>query len=315
MVKVSVIVPVYNVYNYLDKCLNSLVNQTLKEIEIIIVNDGSPDKSEEIIDLYTHKYPKKIKAFKTKNGGQGSARNYGLKYATGEYIGYVDSDDYVALDMYEKLYHQAKKEKADIAICSDVIVYEDKETMKVNQIIRVIEDDKINAFFGNMGVCNKIYKKSLLADLSFRSKVWYEDLDFTVKVLSRAKKITYLNEGLYYYLLRTGSTMNNSNIKRNLEIIEAFDNLIHDPSIDHEIIEFLAIDHIYISAIVRVIRARGDKATTKDIIKELTNYVTTNFKDFKKNKYLKYLSRNRYIVYKLLNYKLYSIIKLIFRRD
>ena len=109
MIKVSVIVPVWNVEKYLEKCLDSLVNQTLKEIEIIVVNDESPDNSQKIIDKYVKKYPKKIKALSQKNGGQGSARNHGLKYATGEYIGYVDSDDYIEKNMYELMYNKAKK--------------------------------------------------------------------------------------------------------------------------------------------------------------------------------------------------------------
>ena len=119
--KVSVIVPVWGVEEYIDKCLNSLVNQTLEDIEIIVVNDESPDNSQLIIDNYVKQYPDKVKSFVKKNGGQGSARNFGLEKATGEYIGYVDSDDYIALDMYEKLYKKAKKEKADVVICDNFI--------------------------------------------------------------------------------------------------------------------------------------------------------------------------------------------------
>lgn len=109
MVKVSIIVPVYNVEKYLKKCLNSLVNQTLDDIEIIVVNDESPDNSQRIIDEFEKKYPSKIKTITKKNGGQGSARNEGLKVATGEYIGYVDSDDYISNTMFEKMYNTAKK--------------------------------------------------------------------------------------------------------------------------------------------------------------------------------------------------------------
>ena len=99
MPKVSIIVPVYNVEKYLPKCLDSLVNQTLKDIEIIIVNDSSPDKSQLIIDNYASKYPNLIKTFIKANGGQGSARNYGLDYVSGEYISFVDSDDWLDLNM------------------------------------------------------------------------------------------------------------------------------------------------------------------------------------------------------------------------
>ena len=102
--KLSIIVPVYGVEKYIDKCLNSLVKQSLKEIEVIVVNDGTKDNSQKIIDKYVKKYPDKIKSYIKENGGQGSARNYGLKKATGEYIGYVDSDDFVEKDRSRGIY-------------------------------------------------------------------------------------------------------------------------------------------------------------------------------------------------------------------
>ena len=107
MYKVSVIIPVYNTEQYLNKCLDSLVNQTLKDIEIILINDGSTDNSQNIIDEYSAKYPDKIKSFIKENGGQATARNLGITKATGEYIGFVDSDDWIELNMYEELYNKA----------------------------------------------------------------------------------------------------------------------------------------------------------------------------------------------------------------
>ena len=126
-IKVSVIVPVYNVEAYLDKCLNSLVNQTLKEIEIIVVNDGSKDNSEKIIEKYKEKYPEKIKYYKKENGGLSSARNYGLKYAIGEYVAFVDSDDYVDLKMYEKMINLANLENSDIVVAATEAIYKDQK--------------------------------------------------------------------------------------------------------------------------------------------------------------------------------------------
>ena len=146
--KVSVIVPVYGVEKYISKCLNSLVNQTLNDIEIIVVNDGTKDNSQKIIDEYVKKYPDKVKSFIKENGGQGSARNYGLKQATGEYIGYVDSDDYVELDMYEKLYNKAINDNLDIAICGNYNVSEDYKNKKIDLEHINYEDNKINALLG-----------------------------------------------------------------------------------------------------------------------------------------------------------------------
>lgn len=316
MKKVSIIVPVYNVESYIDKCLNSLIKQTLKDIEIIVVNDGSPDNSQKIIDKYVKKYPKKVKSYIRENGGQGFARNFGLEKATGEYIGYVDSDDYVELNMYEKLYKKAKKDDLDIVICgSHNVTEEGKKTVELDR--NLFKDKKKNAFFGRMAVWNKIYKKELLLNnnISFRSKLWYEDLDFTLQILSLAKKVGYINKPYYNYLLRQGSTMNNSNINRNLEITLAFDEVIKNKKLKQydSIIEFLALDHIYISSIVRVVNAKADKNKKKEVINKLINYVRINFPNYKKNQYLYTLSRNRKIIYILINLKQYWLIKLIFK--
>ena len=314
--KVSIIMPVYNVEKYIDKCLDSLVNQTLKEIEIIVVNDGSPDNSQDIIDKYVKKYPQKVKSYIKENGGQGSARNFGLKVASGEYIGYVDSDDYVELDMYEKLYNKAKKEKLDIVICGSYNVCESgKKEVELNR--KIFGDKKKNAFFGRMAVWNKIYKRELLLDsgLTFRSKLWYEDLDFTIQILAKAKKVGYVNKPFYNYLIREGSTMNNSNVDRNLELLLAFDEVIKNKELEkyNSIIEFLAIDHIYISAVVRIINADVDKNKKREVINKLISYMDENFSNYRKNEYLYTLPRNRKIVYNLVRLRQYSLIRLIFK--
>lgn len=316
-IKISIIVPVYNVEKYIKKCLDSLVNQTLKEIEVIVVNDGSPDQSQKIIDKYVKKYPNIIKSYTKENGGQGSARNFGLTKAKGEYIGYVDSDDFVELDMYEKMYNKAKEKDLDIVICGSYNVDEISLNKEIDLDNITFEDKKTNAFFGRMAVWNKIYKRQLLEDskAEFRSKVWYEDLDFTVKALSYAKKIDYVNEPFYDYLIRQGSTMNNSNVDRNLEILLAFDQVIKDKKLKKykDIIEYLAIDHIYISAIVRILIADASKNKKIENINKLIEYMNNNFSDFKNNEYLYLMSRNRKIIYHLINMRMYSIIKFIFK--
>lgn len=313
--KISVIVPVYGVEKYISKCLNSLVNQTLNDIEIIVVNDGTKDNSQKIIDEYVKKYPDKVKSFIKENGGQGSARNYGLKQANGEYIGYVDSDDYVELDMYEKLYNKAINDNLDIAICGNYNVSEDYKNKKVDLEFIKYEDNKINALLGKKAVWNKIYKKSIVEKLEFRSKVWYEDFDFSIKAICSAKKIGYVNEPLYNYLLREGSTMNNSNVVRNLEILDAFNEIVKDKKYKgyYDIIEFLAIDHIYISTIVRVINAKADDKVKRETINKLIDYMNTSFPNYKNNKYINTLSKNRKIIYKLINIKMYGLINLIFK--
>ena len=318
--KLSIIVPVYGVEKYIDKCLNSLVKQSLKEIEIIVVNDGTKDNSQKIIYKYVKKYPDKIKSYIKENGGQGSARNYGLKKATGEYIGYVDSDDFVEKDMYKKLYNKAKENNYDIVVCGNYNVSEDYQNKNIDAFINNYNTDLENIFFGKMAVWNKIYKRDILIKnkLEFKEKVWYEDLAFTLKAIMNSNTFAFIDEPLYDYLIREGSTMNNSNVQRNLEILDAFNDILsyiqHNKKEEYfSKIEFLAIDHIYISAIVRVLKAEADDKVKRETINKLIDYMNKKFPNYKNNKYINTLSKNRKIIYKLINIKMYGLINLIFK--
>lgn len=320
MKKVSIIVPVYGVEKYIDKCLDSLVKQSLKEIEVIVVNDGTKDSSQKIIDKYVKKYPDKIKSFIKENGGQGSARNYGLEKVSGEYIGYVDSDDFIEKDMYKKLYNKAKEKDYDIVVCGNYNVSEDYQNKNVDVFINNYNTDLENIFFGKMAVWNKIYKRDILIKnkLEFKEKVWYEDLAFTLKAIMNSNTFAFIDEPLYDYLIREGSTMNNSNVQRNLEILDAFNDILsyikHNKKEEYfSKIEFLAIDHIYISAIVRVLKADADKNIKKETIEKLIDYMNKKFPNYKSNKYINTLSKNRKIIYKLINMKMYSLINLVFK--
>lgn len=318
--KLSIIVPVYGVEKYIDKCLNSLVKQSLKEIEVIVVNDGTKDNSQKIVDKYVKKYPDKIKSYIKENGGQGSARNYGLKKATGEYIGYVDSDDFVEKDMYKKLYNKAKENNYDIVVCGNYNVSEDYQNKNIDAFINNYNTDLENIFFGKMAVWNKIYKRDILIKnkLEFKEKVWYEDLAFTLKAIMNSNTFAFIDEPLYDYLIREGSTMNNSNVQRNLEILDAFNDILsyiqHNKKEEYfSKIEFLAIDHIYISAIVRVLKAEADDKVKRETINKLIDYMNKKFPNYKNNKYINTLSKNRKIIYKLINIKMYGLINLIFK--
>jgi len=319
-VKVSVIIPVYNVEEYIDKCLKSLINQTLKEIEIIVVNDGSPDNSQKIIDKYVKKYPEKVKSFIKENGGQGSARNYGLLQANGEYIAYVDSDDCVETNMLEEMYNKAISNNSDIVVCGNNVVSMNGEIIKVEPAV-IYNDSNLDILFGKMAVWNKIYKKELLLKnkIEFRQKVWYEDIDFSVKILFDSLNVSFVDKPFYNYLLRPGSTMNNSNIKRNLELNLAFDEMINyfknnnTYEKNYEKLEFLCLYHMYISGITRVINCKVPMKDKKVIINKYIDYVKNNFKTFKNNKYIKYMDRNKKIIYNIINLKLYHVVELIFK--
>ena len=214
MIKVSVIVPVYNVEKYLEKCLDSLASQTLKELEVIIVNDGSPDNSEKIIDKYVKKY-QNFYGYKKKNGGLSSARNYGIKYAKGEYIAFLDSDDYVRNDMYLKMYDKAVSDNFDMVVCDVNYVFDDKEYVVTSNIKTDTTNNKKTMKNIYPAAWNKIFKKELLTknDVYFKEGVWFEDVEFIYRLLPYVKNIGVVHEPFNQYVQREGSITNTVNKK------------------------------------------------------------------------------------------------------
>lgn len=320
-VKVSIIVPVYNVKDYLDKCLNTLVNQTMKDIEIIIVNDGSTDDSGKIIDQFAKKYSKLIKVLNQQNQGLSDARNNGMKLATADYVMFVDSDDYLNLDAVEKAYNKITTEKADVVIFGNNVVDETGNIISSTYPCQMIYNDELEKIiFGNMCAWNKIYKKSLIEknNFKFRSKVWYEDLDYSFKVLVKATKTSFLEENLYNYLIRANSIMNSQKANRNLEILDAIDEIISyaiKQSIYkkyYNVIEYLCFYHVYLCATTRVINMKIKRSQKKELIGKFIDFTNENFPEFKKNCYLNKMPTNKKIIYKLINLKQYWLIKLIF---
>lgn len=323
MPKVSVIIPVYNVEEYLPKCLDSLTNQTLEDIEIILVNDGSPDNSEKIIKKYQKK-DKRIVYIKKENGGQGSARNLGLTNAKGEYISFVDSDDYIELDMMEKMYDEASKNNLDVVICGYKNINNEKiENYYVSKdLIQDTLDNKNSKIFNTISPWSKIYNREFLLKTNIKfieEKLWYEDLPYSIKILSQTNKIGFVNEPLYNYLIRENSTMNNNKLLKNLDLIVQIEDVIEfmkDNNLWDEFsseIEFVAINNILISGITRIIRANGNKKIKKEVIKRFLDYMNTNFSNYKENKYLGRLSKNKKIIYKLICLKQYFLVRLIFK--
>ena len=206
MVKVSIIVPVYNGEGYIKKCLDSLVNQTLKDIEIIVINDGSKDKTLDILKEYQKKY-KNIKIITRENKGIAESRNEGITKAEGRYIAFLDSDDFVDLTMYEKLYQKITSCDFDVVTTYFNFQYEDKVEKGVIDLKKDILDIKdLKKYFLNMYpvVWNKLYKKELFDDLKFRD-VYAEDVDILYRILPKIKKMGVVKDYLYYYYQRENS--------------------------------------------------------------------------------------------------------------
>ena len=227
MSKVSLIVPVYNTSKYLEKCINSLINQTLDDIEIIIINDGSTDNSEKIIKKFNDK---RIKYIAKQNEGIGKTRNLGIEKATGEYLAFVDSDDYLSIDFCEKMYTKATSDNCDIVICNFFEVRHNLIGIKFNDF----KDTNLKKYPElinniNLGPCNKIYKKELFEnkDNRFVENLKYEDAPFVVKMLISAKKIGKIGDYLTYYVIHENSETTIRD-KRIFDIIPITDIIIKD---------------------------------------------------------------------------------------
>lgn len=239
MVKVSVIIPIYNTEKYLKKCLNSLTHQTLSDIEIICVNDGSTDKSIDILRNFASQ-DHRIKIIEQENKKQGAARNAGMKIAQGEYIGFVDSDDWVDLDYFEKLYISAIKHKADISLGTNVRInkniFKKRLNIKEENVYISLQDKlDVNIQWKNPCPTNKIYKKTLFEkyDIKWPEGVYCEDKIFTLKSIYYANAVVSVPNVNYYYYKNPSSTVNNKKIQH-LKKVQADKN-----NANYEVIRFL----------------------------------------------------------------------------
>jgi glycosyltransferase involved in cell wall biosynthesis len=298
MKKVSIIVPVYKVEKYLRRSMDSLVNQTLEDIEIICINDGSPDNCLDILKEYKEKYPEKVVIIDKQNEGVWKGRYDGVKKATGEYIGFTDSDDYIALDYAEKLYNAAKESKADISVCGFYRV--DVETEHIySKEMRKDSKDNIDLDKNPEGLLsingalwNKIYKAELLKNMSNLEnppKI-LDDMMFFLLICINAKKIAFIPDCLYYYMIRSDSIM--TNIKK--EQIESTQNAMVDIKNIYSksdngkklipVIDALAFLHFGISLMFRI--SYDKNCNFKQELKLNKEYLNKNFSTWRKSKYL-----------------------------
>lgn len=318
--KVSIIIPVYNVEDYIERCLNSLVLQTLEDIEIIVINDGSTDSSQDIIEKFAKKYPDKIKAFEIENGGAAQARNIGLDKATGEYVGFVDSDDYVAKDMFEQLYNKAIEDNADIVNCA---YYRENEN-------RCIEKEtEINDNFGKSVleepdimvdsvpyIWNKIFKRDLIEknNIRFQKLRIYEDLVFTYELFMNANKISKVFEPLYFYTVTRETSLTHNFSEKRFDIFEAFNTLIDYAkkkncfdTLRQEIL-FTLLKHVYV--VLEQDVSRKTAKLKKKYIDEVFEFLDKNFDDWYDNIYFEKFKKNK----KKYTSKIYWKLRIVFTK-
>lgn len=224
---VSIIVPVYNVKQYINQCLDSLINQSLNEIEIIIVNDGSTDGSGEICRQYEKK-DQRVKLINKENGGLSDARNVGLKYAEAEYVGFIDSDDYVDINFYEELYKGIRQEKVDVAVARINKINEKKESLFQcgYEETRVIANhaamkSMLTARGISNSVCNKLFRRVLFEKQQFPVGKLYEDEFVTYRIIDRCSHVYFTAETSYYYRVNQQGITHGAFSDKELDRIEA----------------------------------------------------------------------------------------------
>lgn len=229
---ISVIVPVYNMEKYLPACLDSILGQSFQELEVIIVDDGSKDGSPLICDQYAG-MDSRVQVIHKENGGQGSARNRALDIAKGEYIGFIDSDDWIAPDMYESLLETARQYQADITICETVAVYEDGRKEVHRRHNGLLQMDRKTAMLHSLddtaicshSPCNKLYRRELFEGLRFLEDRLLEDSALMYRLIDRAHTVVYTDRVGYYIRCDSGSVSRRGYNARRCDTILTFEEM------------------------------------------------------------------------------------------
>ena len=314
MKSVSVIVPFYNVESYIGRCLDTLVKQTLDDIEIILVNDGSKDRSKIVVDKYIKEYPEKIVYLEKENGGLSDARNYGMPYAKGEYIAFLDSDDYVEKDMYEKMYEIAKKENSDMVECDFYWEYPDKKKEDIGKIYsgknEMLEKIRVVAW-------NKLIKREILekTKIQFPKGYRYEDVEFTYKLIPYLEKVSFLKKPCIHYMQRQGSISNTQN-ERTKEIFDVLEHVIDYYKQNNFFekykneLEYVYIRYAFCSSLLRIVKIE-DENIQEQLLQTTWENVNTKFPNWKKNPILKKNKSLKDLYLKTINkttYKIYCTI-------
>ena len=262
--EITVIVPVYNVERYLDQCLDSLQCQTYPNLQVLIVNDGSTDRSPQIAWQRVQQRPDRFCLLQKPNGGLSDARNFAIPYATGEWIGFLDSDDYADPDYYEKMAEQMAK-GMDVVVSDIEYFYEDgRQPWRMQGLNpHAFSSVQRQAFLSPMFAWNKLYRASLFTEQGFRypTGTWYEDIPVTMPIFALSSHIGYQKEALIHYRQRPGSIMSETASQRLKEIFPVMQQVrdqFHQMGIEQKYaqeLEYLHIEHLRLYGMFRFLRS------------------------------------------------------------
>lgn len=311
LMKLSIIVPVYNVEKYLDKCLSSLVNQRgIDDYEIIVVNDGTKDNSQDIIDRYVLNYPNLVRSYIKENGGISSARNFAIKYANGDYITFLDSDDYVEPDYYAGMYNLAIQDDLDLVVADLEYVWEkqDKEPMVKEGLNKAASPDMQRALFlSPLFSWNKLYRRELFISLGCEYPIglWYEDIPVALRIFANAGKVGYYDKVGVHYIQRDSSIMGSGYSDKMWDIFTIFEGVTSNfKKYDlynkfHDELEYLYVEHFLVYGAFRFLRT----SHYKDLMNKAFEFIKKEFPNYKNNKYVKTLG-NKNVLFLHTNNKL-----------
>ena len=318
----SIVVPVYNVADYLGTCMSSILAQKLEDDEIILVDDGSTDgKSGALCDDYAAAHPGLVRVIHQQNGGLGAARNTGIEAARGEWLLFVDSDDRIAPNTLETLARQLHHTEAKMIVfdfCYEteqgILPSEPRQSAVTGAPQSLATDPEL--LLDSPSACFRLWHRSLFADgtIRFPARVWYEDLCTTPKALLRAGQIVQIPDVLYFYYQRQGSIMRNANLRRNLEILDALETVrayyeTQGALETHRAwLCVLSVDNA-IQAARRVLMA-DPKA---DYLPDFVAYLQTHYPDYRSVAELRRLGRKKLLLLKLLEGRHYKAARAIFR--
>ena len=289
MPKISFIVPVYNTAPYLSRCLDSLLNQSVSEIEILAIDDGSKDSSPEILSQFQKDFPEKIFVYRKENGGLSDARNFGLDRARGDYIAFVDSDDFLSSDYAEKMLQKAETEDLDMVLCDFYYYYDSGEKIYSSVEKNLSDDPRRKALLSAPMACLRLFRRELFRDVRFQKGIFYEDLELTPGLVLKTEKIGFLSEALYFYYQRSASIMHQAAFSPKLldifsvleSIYSRFEKAEKAEEYQSEL-EFLYIEHLLRSAALRF----APLSNAKELFSKLCPAVENHFPHWQKNPYL-----------------------------
>ena len=315
MIKVSIIVPVYNVEKYIVKCISSIVNQKLKDIEIIVVNDGTKDNSIKLIkENFTDD---RIKIFNKKNGGAASAKNYGIKKAKGEFIFFVDADDFIEECLFE-MYNKALKEKSDLVICDYYKYFEDKTKDHISIIPFYDKENKKCSVISMPGpVCKLVKRKIVLENnIMFLENHCFEDNAIMPYLCAVCNSFSYIKKPYYYYLQREGSALNKKSYSKSWEDIFSSLNNLYNRFDEGGIINeyYNELEYIYIEYLLHAANLKFiDYKEGIPNIKKVSRIMNQKFPNWRKNYYYKKENLKYKIIVNLFYYNQIKLIKLLRR--